>query len=160
MRDVRFDDLETLQGLTNEDFGDWGLEVEVTQSMIDQFAELTGDRHWIHIDVERAKRESPFGGPVAHGFLTLSLLPRMEATQGINIVGHGSGANFGAKGLRFLSPVPSGSVLHTRSRIASVEPHPKGTLLCWEMAVHIVGQEKPALLYQAQVLYRPAVGKT
>ena len=71
MEQIKFDDVPALQAKVSEEFGPFGGELEVTQSMIDRFAELTGDRQWIHVDVERCRRESPFGGPIAHGFLTL-----------------------------------------------------------------------------------------
>ena len=115
MHEVKFDDIAGINALASEEFGDWGAEVEVTQDKIDAFAELTGDRQWIHVDVERAKKESPFGGPIAHGFLTLSLLPAM-ASFPLKVTGQGSAVNYGASGLRFLAPagqrytrVPDGS---------------------------------------------------
>ena len=79
MEDIRFDDIAALKSKISDTFGDWSDPIEVTQDMINRFAELTGDHQWIHVDVERAKRESPFGGTIAHGFLTLSLLPAMRS---------------------------------------------------------------------------------
>ncbi|MBV8559262.1 MAG: MaoC family dehydratase, partial [Acidimicrobiia bacterium] len=79
MSDIRFDDIDALNAAASEQFGPWGPPVKVTQEMVDAFAELTGDHQWIHSDIERAKRDSPFGGTIAHGFLTLSLLPAMSA---------------------------------------------------------------------------------
>lgn len=156
MRELRFDDLDALNAFAEEDFGPWGNTQKVAQSTIDAFAELTGDKQWIHVDVERAKTDMPGGTTIAHGFLTLSLMPTLNALNHVKVVGQGSTTNYGAKGLRFLAPVPAGSELHARSRLAEVEQRPKGTLLTWEMAVHVVGQDdKPALLYQAQLLYRP-----
>ena len=108
MEPTRFDDLDALQALASDAFGDFGPPIEVTQPMIDAFAELTGDRQWIHVDVERATRESPFGGPIAHGFLTLALLPRL-AGEGAQVTGHANAVNYGAESLRFLSPVPVGA---------------------------------------------------
>jgi acyl dehydratase len=69
---IRFDDVEALRAKISKDFGPWSDPIEITQQKINQFADVTGDHQWIHIDVERCKKESPFGGPVAHGFLTLS----------------------------------------------------------------------------------------
>ncbi|MSZ14895.1 MAG: MaoC family dehydratase, partial [Actinobacteria bacterium] len=77
MAEVRFDDIDAINALASEEFGEWGESIEVSQQMINDFADLTGDRQWIHIDVERSLKESPFGGPVAHGFLTLSLMPKL-----------------------------------------------------------------------------------
>lgn len=155
MTEIRFDDIEGLRREIREEYGEWGPEVEVTQEMIQRFADLTGDHQWIHVDVERARRESPFGGPIAHGFLTLSLLPRLRATPGFRIVGFGNATNYGADRLRFISPVPAGSRIHARSRLVAVEPRPAGTLVTTDIAVHVVGQERPALLYRMLVLYHP-----
>ncbi len=121
--------------------------------MINQFAELTGDHQWIHVDIERANA-GPFGGPIAHGFLTLSLLPALD--------GHGrprarracqNAVNYGADGLRFLAPVPAGSKVHAHSKLVSAEAKGSGTLVKSEIAVHVVGAEKPSLIYQMLVLY-------
>lgn len=152
--EFRFDDVEGLNAAASEEFGDWGPEVEVTQEMINQFAELTGDKQWIHIDVERAKKESPFGGPIAHGFLTLALIPRVNPMD-IKIVGHGNATNYGAGGLRFLAPVPAGSKIHARQRLVGAEARKNGTLVTTELAVHVVGNDKPSILYNMQILYMP-----
>jgi acyl dehydratase len=157
MEQIKFDDIAALQKQVSEEFGPFGGELEVTQQMINDFADLTGDHQWIHVDVERCKRESPFGGPVAHGFLTLSLLPRMAAkgTDGFAIVGQGNVVNYGSDKLRLISPVPAGAKIHSRSRLAAVEAAPKGTRVVREIAIHVVGQEKPALLYAMILLYQP-----
>ena len=154
MGEVRFDDVDAINALASEEFGEWGSEIVVTQEMINDFAELTGYRQWIHIDVERAKKESPFGGPVAHGFLTLSLMPKL-ATFPLKIVGNGSAVNYGAEGLRFLSPVPAGATVHARTRVVKAEAKPKGTLITTEAEIAAVGSDRPALLYKMQVLYTP-----
>ena len=163
MEQIKFDDVGALQAKVSEEFGPFGGELEVTQEMIDRFAELTGDRQWIHVDVERCRRESPFGGPIAHGFLTLSLLPLMAAKTrdagDYAIVGQGNVANYGSDKLRFLSPVPAGAKIDSRSRLAAVEAAPKGTRIVREIAVHVVGQEKPALLYAMILLYQPPRGR-
>ena len=156
MSEILFDDVEALRAQCSEEFGPWGAEHEVTQEMIHRFAELTGDRQWIHVDVERARKESPFGGPVAHGFLTLSLLPSLRGGGGgVRITGHGSAANYGSDGLRFLSPVPAGSKIRARSRLRDVQARPRGTLVTTEIEVGVVGSERPALVYQMLVLYSP-----
>jgi acyl dehydratase len=156
MEEIRFDDIEALTGRISEEFGHWGREVEITQEMIDRFADVTGDHQWIHVDVERAKRDSPFGGPIAHGFLTLSLLPgHLRPAATFAIVGFGNATNYGADKLRFVSPVPAGSKAHARSRLLAVEAKPKGTQVKTEVAVHVVGQERPALLYAMITLYHP-----
>jgi len=158
MKQIRFDDLEGLRGQVSEEYSPWGPEIEVTQEMIDGFADLTGDHQWIHVDVERCKRESPFKGPIAHGFLTLSLLPKLRSRTDFAIVGHGNAVNYGADKLRFLAPVPSGAKVRARSRLTSVEAKPKGTMVKQEIQVGIVGQETPALLYEMIVLYNPPRG--
>jgi acyl dehydratase len=157
---IRFDDVEALRKQVSSEFGPFGEDLEVTQGMIDAFADLTGDRQWIHVDVERARRESPFKGPVAHGFLTLSLLPRLGGREraGYEIVGHGSAVNYGSDKLRFLSPVPAGAKVRARSRLVEVEGTPKGTRVVREIAVHVAGSERRALLYQMIVLYQPKPG--
>ena len=125
----------------------------MSQGRIDAFAACTGDHQWLHVDPERARRESPFGGPVAHGFLTLSLLPSLRPGRSFAITGHASVINYGADGLRFLAPVPAGSRIHARTRLAAVEAKPKGTLVTTETAIHVVGNDKPSLLYKGLMLY-------
>ncbi|MEW6272271.1 MAG: MaoC family dehydratase [Thermodesulfobacteriota bacterium] len=155
MHEIRFDDVDALKAQIKEEYSPWGPSLQVTQQMINAFADLTGDHQWIHVDVERCKRESPFGGPIAHGFLTLSLLPKLRARSDFAIVGHGNAVNYGANKLRFLAPVPAGATLHARSRLINVEQKPKGTLVTQEIQVGIEGQEMPALLYEMVVLYNP-----
>jgi acyl dehydratase len=154
MEPIAFDDVDALNAAASEEFGDWGKEIEITQELIDGFADLTGDRQWIHVDVERAKKESPFGGPIAHGFLTLSLLPSLGVAA-VKITGAKSATNYGAEGLRFLAPVPAGSSVHGRARLVRAEARSNGgTLVTSEIEVRVVGAEKPALLYKMQILYR------
>jgi acyl dehydratase len=157
VEDIRFDDIPALQAKISDAFGDWSEPVEVTQEMINRFAELTGDHQWIHVDVERARRESPFRTTIAHGFLTLSLLPRMHGRAGWRITGFGNATNYGANKLRFVSPVPAGAKVHAHSRLVGVETKPKGTQVTQEVQVHVVGQDKPALIYEMVVLYHPAM---
>jgi acyl dehydratase len=154
VKEIRFDDIDALSAAVSEEFGGFGEPARVNQEMIDAFADLTGDRQWIHVDVERARRESPFGGPIAHGFLTLSLLPRLAKMPPVAVTGHAAAVNYGAESLRFLSPVPAGSELHARARLAKVEVKAGGTLVTTEWDVRVVGAEKPAILYHMQILYR------
>ena len=111
----------------------------MTQEKINQFADVTGDHQWIHIDIERCKKESPFGGPVAHGFLTLSLLPAFKNTDEYTVTGFRNVVNYGANKLRFVSPVPAGASVHARSRLIAVEPRPMGTMLTRETEIQVVG---------------------
>ncbi|HEV3353506.1 MAG TPA: MaoC family dehydratase [Acidimicrobiales bacterium] len=154
MEQIRFDDIDALNAAASDEFGSWGPPVKVTQDMVDAYADLTGDHQWIHSDVERAKRDSPFGGTIAHGFLTLSLLPAMGA-QTIRITGQSSAVNYGAEKLRFLAPVPIPSEVHARGRLVRAEARPKGTLVTTEADVSVVDADKPSLLYTMQVLYLP-----
>ena len=149
-----FDDLEGLSNAISDEFGPFGRRIEITQQMVNDFAELTNDHQWIHVDVERATRESPFGGPIAHGFLTLSLIPAISDAIPVRTTGHSAGVNFGAESLRFLSPVRVGAEIHARGRLVAVEPRSGGTLLTTEWDVRAVDAEKPAVLYRMQVLYR------
>ncbi len=162
MEKIAFDDIEALRAQVSQEFGDFGESVEVTQEMFQQVADLTGDHQWIHVDVERAKKESPFGGPIAHGFLTLALLPRLSSktpTAGAFVpVGFGNAVNYGSDKLRFLSPVPAGAKVHARMRLAEVTAIPKGTRVAHEVAVHVVGSDRPAILYGMITLYQPKRG--
>jgi acyl dehydratase len=151
---IRFDDLDAINALASEEFGEFGDAIEVTQEMIQGFADLTGDHQWIHVDVERAKAESPFGAPIAHGFLTLSLLPSLIGGGPVKVAGQSAAVNYGAESLRFLSPVPSGSKVHARTRLVGAAAKSGGTLLTTEADVRVVGAEKPAIIYKMQVLYR------
>ena len=155
MENIRFDDIEKLRAQVSDTFGPFGPETQVTQEMINKFAELTGDHQWIHVDVERCKRESPFKQPVAHGFLTLSLVPVLRPRTEFQVVGFGNATNYGADRLRFVSPVPAGAKIHARMRLVAVEPKPKGTQVTQELAIHVVGRDKPALTYTMLVLYHP-----
>ena len=157
MEEIHFNDIDALRRHVSEDFGPFGAEFEVSQDVIDRFAEITADRQWIHVDIERAKKESPFGSTIAHGFLTLSLLPMLSRADAASyrVVGHGEAADYGSDKLRFLSPVPAGSKIHSHSRLASVEAGKKGTRAETEIAVHVVGSDRPALLYSMIVLYQP-----
>lgn len=158
MEKIRFDDIEALKARISEDYGDWGREHKITQEMVNEFADLTGDHQWIHIDVERARKESPFGAPIVHGFFTLALLPYLGGRQEWVVTGHGNATNYGADGLRFLSPVPVGSSVYARNRLIDVQAKPKGTLLTNETAIHVVGSDRPALIYKGLTLYNPPIG--
>jgi acyl dehydratase len=149
---IAFDDIEALNAAASSEFGPWGEELTISQDLVDAFADLTGDDQWIHVDVERCKAESPFGAPIAHGFLVLSLMRRSHPRP-IEVKGHSSGINYGAESLRFLAPVVVGSAIRARSRVVRAEATSKGTLITAQIEVGIVGQEKPALLYGLQVLY-------
>jgi acyl dehydratase len=127
---------------------DW---VTVGQDRIDQFAVCTGDRQWIHVDVERSKRESPFGGPIAHGYLSLSLLAAMIMDLGIVPSDAVTALNYGLDKVRFIVPVRAGARVRLRARLASAEAQSGGRMLLkLESALEIEGEAKPALV--AEVL--------
>ncbi|MEM7406225.1 MAG: MaoC family dehydratase [Pseudomonadota bacterium] len=127
--------------------------VDMTQDRIDQFADVTGDHQFIHVDVERAKAETPFGGTIAHGFLTMSLLAGMadEALPGIS--GRKMGINYGFEKMRFLSPVPSGSRVRGRFNLDALDERKPGEFqLRYGCTVEIEDSDKPALAAQWLVL--------
>ena len=155
MTEIRFDDIDAINAAATETFGDFGESVHISQAMVDAFAELIDDHQWIHVDIERCRAESAFGGPIAHGHLTLSLsAPMMRTVPVPTIVGHRAGVNYGIESLRFLAPVPAGSDVHARARIVGAVAKPTGTLLTSEAAIHVVGAERPSILYQMLVLYQ------
>ncbi|NIB38947.1 MaoC family dehydratase [Pseudomaricurvus alkylphenolicus] len=154
MLTIDCNDINALRGQISDDYGPWSDYFQVTQSVIDSFAELSGDRQWIHTDVERAKQSSPYGATIAHGFLILSLMSRVRPPASFNVVNHSSVANYGSKGLRFLAPVVAGSRIHARQKLMAVEEHPKGVLLTSEVAIQAEGSGKPALVYNMSLLYR------
>jgi hypothetical protein len=153
MQTIKVDDIAALTAKIGKEFGPWSEPIQVTQEKINQFAEVTGDRQWIHIDIERCKKESPFGGPVAHGFLTLSLLPAFRSKEDYTITGFRNVVNYGANKLRFVAPVPAGASVHARSRLTAVEQRPLGTMLTRETEIQVVGAQKPALVYEALMLF-------
>jgi len=133
--------LDELRSLTGQEAGvsDW---LPVTQQMIDRFADVTGDHQWIHVDVERAKRETPFGSTIAHGFLTVSLLPQL-AHDAVEVRGDFKmRINYGFNRLRFVSPVPAGSRIRARFTAQKVTENE----VTWLVTVEVEGSEKPALV--------------
>src|SRR5262245_65216305 len=121
--------------------------VTVDQDRIDAFAACTGDRQWIHVDVERAQRESPFGGPIAHGYFTLSLLAAMVMELGIIPPDAATGLNYGLDKVRFIAPVKAGARVRTRASLVAVEPQRGGrVLLRLNCTLEIEGETKPALV--------------
>lgn len=130
---------------------DW---VEITQQHIDLFAEATGDRQWIHVDAERA-RQGPFGSTIAHGFLTLSLLPRFLESA-IEIGGSGMGINYGLNRVRFMAPVPVGSRLRGHFKLLASEPIDRsGVQYTWELTVEREGHDKPVCVAESLVRQYP-----
>jgi acyl dehydratase len=127
---------------------DW---ITVSQDRVDQFAACTGDRQWIHVDVERATRESPFGGPIAHGYLTLSLVGALVIELGVIPPDAASGLNYGLDKVRFVSPVKAGARVRLRASLASAERQGGGRMLLkLQSTLEIEDATRPALI--AEVL--------
>ena len=124
--------------------------VEITQDRINQFAEATGDHQWIHVDVERAKA-GPFGGPIAHGYLTLSLGP-MLSPQIYRVDGFSMGVNYGADKIRFPAPVPVGSKVRPGAKLLDVTDVAGGIQMKLELSFEVEGADKPSCV--AEVLFR------
>jgi acyl dehydratase len=129
---------------------DW---FNITQERIQQFADATLDRQWIHVDVERARRESPFKAPIAHGFLTLSLLPHfmhqaLEIKQGVRL-----GVNYGLNRVRFVSPVRAGSNIRARITLQSLKDVTDGMEAVFNATVEVEGGEKPSCVAEWIVRY-------
>ena len=120
--------------------------VEVTQERIDSFAHASGDHQWIHVDRERAS-QGPFGGPIAHGFLTLSLLSAL-LEQTVQLAGGRMGVNYGVNRVRFTDPVPAGSRVRAHFRLAALEGVQGGVQLTWDVTLEREGAGKPALVAQ------------
>jgi acyl dehydratase len=121
---------------------DW---IELTQERINKFAAAISDFNWIHVDVERAKRESPFHAPIAHGFLTLSLLTLLLESA-VRFTQPAMGLNYGLNRVRFTSPVPSGSRIRGKFALAKIEDIGGGVQLTWNVTVELEGASKPCLV--------------
>lgn len=137
-----------------EDFGtsEW---VTIDQATIDLFAQATGDHQWIHVDVERAKAEMPGGKTIAHGFLTLSLVPRLSATLW-KIEHRSRGINYGLNKVRFTAPVPEGSRVRLRQKLlAADDVKGDGVRLTFENTIEIEGQAQPALVAEGLSIVYP-----
>jgi acyl dehydratase len=124
---------------------DW---VEITQERVDQFAHATGDLQWIHIDVERSRKESPYGGTIAHGFLTLSLLPMLMASA-ISMPDVKMGVNYGLNKVRFPAPVPVGSRVRARMALMTVEDITGGAQVTWLVTIEREGGDKPVCVAES-----------
>jgi acyl dehydratase len=137
MREVAYGDLP---GLVGQETGvsDW---LEISQERVNQFAEATGDHQWIHVDVERATRE--IGGPIAHGYLTLSLLPFLSAKV-MRVTGVTRGINYGSDKVRFTNMVKVGKRIRLRQKLLSCEPKAGGMQLKNECTIEIEGEDRPA----------------
>jgi acyl dehydratase len=150
MAQTTLDGVDGVLAAVGRDLGrsEW---LEITQERVDQFAEATDDHQWIHVDVERAKRESPFGGPIAHGYLTLSLVSSMVG-QIVDATGFRMGVNYGAEKIRFPAPVPVGARIRAGAVLDEATPFEGGVQMNLKVTMEIEGQQKPALV--ASILFR------
>lgn len=152
MTDLTFEKMSTMVG---EPLGtsDWQT---VTQEIVNEFANCTGDQQWIHVDVERAEKESPFGGPVAHGYLTLSLLSAMAMEIGVVPKGTAAAVNYGLDKVRFLSPVLVGARVRLQAKLIGFDRKKSGQyLMKTENTMEIEGAKRPALLAESLALLMP-----
>ncbi|MEI8155239.1 MAG: OB-fold domain-containing protein [Burkholderiales bacterium] len=152
-RHIACKDLEALRSLVSDSYSGWSNQVEVSQDMINQFAALSGDDYWIHTDPERARRDSPFGGTIAHGALVQVLVSRLKMPMDYEVVGFTNIVNYGSDRLRFPTPVPAGCRIHGRYRIKSIEAVKSGTQLTMEINIHVVGQDRPSVINDLVMLY-------
>ena len=144
--------MATLPALVGRELGvsDW---VPVRQERIDQFASCTGDHQWIHVDVERARRESPFGGPVAHGYLALALVAPTAMDLGAVPPDAAAGLNYGLDKVRCMAPVDAGARVRNRVVLASAEPQsPARLLVKLHCTLEIENEPKPALVAEMLVM--------
>jgi acyl dehydratase len=148
-----FETLADLAACVGQDVAvsDW---IAITQEQVKQFAEATGDHQWIHVDVERAKA-GPFGAPIAHGFLTLSLLPVFFASA-FEVRQSAMGVNYGLNKVRFMSPVPVGSRLRAHMKLLSSDPiDGNGVQMVWQVSVEREGADKPVCVAESLVRRYP-----
>jgi acyl dehydratase len=150
MKATRFSGIDDAKSRIGQEIGisDW---LVIDQARVNGFADVTGDQQWIHVDVERAGRESPFGGPIAHGYLTLSLLAKF-AGECIAVDGIKLAVNYGLNRVRFASPVKVGSRVRARFTLGAVEDFAGGAQMLWQATIDIEGNDKPACI--AEMLTR------
>ena len=129
--------------------------VTVDQARIDQFADCSGDRQWIHVDVARAKRESPYRAPIAHGYLTLALVAPLQMEIGAVPEDSAATFNYGLDKVRFLAPVKAGDRVRLRVALVNVEQKGGGVVLKTSNTLEIEGSDKPALIAESLALITP-----
>jgi acyl dehydratase len=147
---LRLETPRALAGHVGRDLGasDW---LEIDQARIDAFAATTGDDHWIHVDVERARREMPDGRTIAHGLLTLALIPRLQRSIW-TIERRGRGLNYGYDRVRFTGPVPVGVRIRLHQRLKAAQPADGAVRFTFESTVEVEGARRPALVAETIVL--------
>jgi acyl dehydratase len=144
---IAFASLDDLRGAAGTHLG-WTDWIDITQDRVNLFADATGDQQWIHVDVERATAESPFGGPIAHGYLTLAL-SNFFLPQLISVPAATAGINYGTGKVRFPAPVPVGSRIRGGAEIASVDEIPGGVQTTITITIQVEGQDKPACVIES-----------
>ncbi|HJR25084.1 MAG TPA: MaoC family dehydratase [Acidimicrobiales bacterium] len=142
-----FETLDELRGAAGTHLG-WTDWMEVEQARVNLFADATGDHQWIHVDAERATAESPFGGPIAHGFLTLALSNRF-LPELLQVPAASAGVNYGTGKVRFPAPVPVGSRIRGGAEIAAVEEIPGGVQTTITITIEVEGGAKPACVVES-----------
>ena len=152
-RQVHCKDIDAMRALVSNEFSAWSNQFEVTQELINQFAELSGDDYWIHTDPVKARAESPFGTTIAHGALVQVLISRLKLPMDFEVTGFNNIVNYGSDRLRFATPVPAGCRIHARYRIKSVEVIKSGVQMTMEINVHGVGQDRPSVINDLVMLY-------
>lgn len=149
----------TIAGLSERIGEELGLSewATIDQARIDAFASCTGDHQWIHVDVERARRESPFRGPIAHGYLALAMVAPLSMQIGVIPIDAAAGLNYGIDKVRFLAPVPAGARVRLRVVLVGVEPKERGQVVMkTRNTLEVEGSEKPALIAETLALLIPA----
>ena len=147
MATTTFDGIDAVRAAvgTHLGFSDW---TEITQQRVDQFADATGDHQWIHVDLERARAESPFGGPIAHGYLTLAIsnemLPQIVEVRGVSM-----GVNYGVDKVRFPAPVPVGARLRAGAELLAVTDVTGGIQTTMRITIEVEDAEKPACVIES-----------
>ena len=147
MAPTSFATLDELAGATGRHLG-WTDWVDITQEQVNLFADATGDHQWIHVDVERARAESPFGGPIAHGYLTLALT-NLFLPQLLDVPGASAGINYGTGKVRFPSPVPVPSRIRGGAEVTAVDAIDGGLQTTITIAIQVEGQDKPACVVES-----------
>ena len=158
MKTIRFDDIDGLKAETGKGFGAPCIEQVVTPDQVRRFADLTGDDAWFHFDAERCRRESPFGQPIVHGLLTLSLNSLLPLSTAFEVVGHSVRTNYGVDRLRYTAAVPVGAAIQTRSRLSEVRVKPSGTQLEHEVEVRLADSGRLVMTFRPLTLLLPPTG--
>lgn len=152
-RKISVKDIEAMKSLVSEEYSPWSNEFTVSQEVINEFARLSGDDYWIHTDPVQAREKSPFGTTIAHGALVQVLASQLRIPLDYEVVDFNNMVNYGSDRLRFPSPVPSGCKIRARARIKAVEQVKSGVQTTMELNIHVVGQDRPAVINDLVILY-------